>query len=139
MADRPIRIKVRALKDGLYGDMRYFPAWSKDGRNPGAVFVVGLDACPHDEEGRLLIRPDKTPVMPRWMEPVEALPKIDTEKIECVVASAEFLKKWKPYEKPRETAGAAAQEAEDGAGDESEMAVAAEAPAKGKMPSRRVI
>lgn len=135
MADRPIRIKVRALKDGTYGDMRYFPAWSRDGRNPGAVFVVGLDACPHDEEGRLLVRADYTPVMPRWMEPVEALPKIDPKRIECAVASDEFLNRWKPYEKPRDGAPVKAAE-EDG---EEAEAVAAEAPAKGRMPSRKVI
>jgi hypothetical protein len=130
---KPVRIKVKALKDGWYGAMRHYPEWSES-PYAGRVFAVGLDACPHDEEGRLLVREDGTPVLPKWMEVVGALPVIDQKAVECVVAGKEFLKNWKSYARPK--AADAVEEVADGEGEDAEP----EAPApKAKRNTRQVI
>lgn len=96
---KKLTIKVKALADGFYGGIKHFPEWSGEKR-AGQPFTIGLDACPKDEAGKVLVLADMTPVMPKWMEAIEPLPKLDPKVTPCAVADETFLRKWTRYGRP---------------------------------------
>lgn len=97
-----MKLRVRVKSTGFWQDRLYFDA--RDTRRTRYAAPLGtpdefyLDerGFRYDEEGAILVDENYRPILPRWVEAVEEVPKLDPEKVPCqVIERAEITKREK--------------------------------------------
>ncbi len=94
MAERFRLLCVAKGVPGFYGGMLHYPKEGIDSghKRAGRAFALLADGLRYDSEGRMEVTKEMYPILPKWVEAVEPLKKIDPKTTPHVVVEQKARK-----------------------------------------------